>query len=1386
MLAGYSGSVVPSATHPFYDDSSVIAVKCPAHTTGNDASGDVYYGCTTDDGFYGTASPSTDEPFIVSTVKACTGVQFQHETAPGIVCSTGTDSQIAGCKPGYDLCKFGGTGGTCFGGATPHTTADTCIEINECEFPELVTCNGRGTCINQVHAYTCTCDPGFTGKDCQTNINDCDAALVDRAGEKCANGGVCVDGNNTYSCDCQPGFTGELCKGLVDCPANSDGTVGGTGGTGAQSGCAVHAGFSGSVTGTTDGAFFISTIGPAPCPEGSSGFVPTGCTRKKGFSGSVSPSTVGPLYYTGAITAVKCPAPESLGVVPGDSGRGGLSGCEMLPGYAGIITASTEFPYYNSSANNIECPTYSTGNVALDQMCVRLQDDAIDGLDRFEAVYAGQWSSVCSNGFDDKDAHVACRQLGYSMNVGHGEGNIGGTGDIMFAEMACDGTELTFKDCAGTKGGDVAQGEATDQCNHGKDVFLQCAGTYIGSNTNPNCGCKVYPGFSGTVVPTTDEGNGYFVSTLAPVLCPTNTDATNKNNYAYYGCTPSDGFFGVVTATTIGPDFIDSDVKPCTPVPNQHATPGLTCTSASDSQILACSTGFSICHSGSSKACSDGTQPDVDADTCTDTNECISMGVTCSNRGTCNNLFNDYTCVCDGGFAGKDCETNIDECEAKQLQRTGEKCSNGGQCNDGDNAFSCTCLAGYSGKLCDTNVVCPPNSNGFVGGHPGGYTGTGGKSSCTVLPGYSGTVVATITDRFYTSDIAPVDCPQYFAGANVFTCKAVDGYFGTVVPTATTPFYTATVAECKVVANYDSSQSLVTCTSAVDSQVTACNRGFRLCESGGLVCSDGTNADLSADKCTAIDECNEPAYAISPCLNGQCEDGLAGYTCNCDTTGFSGDRCQTDIDECLAAMFERAGDKCANGRCVNGKNEFTCDCTGTGFQGEFCETDVNECAVEPCKNGADCINLANAYSCKCRDSIVSVTPSGYTGKNCDEDIDECDRSQFANPCSNDGDCVNNVGGMTCGCADGYSGQFCDGEVKCQQDHYVFEKQCKPCTYGSTRDAGDTMVGIDTECKVNYVASDETEEVEALVQISIVASGCVNETVLNCAAAVTPDNEKIACAPAVKALNTTNPFWCTLVCEQGCGGTIAARDRREEPISLIKLTVVVGHSETTNLVENVGFPADIPSKDPSGTSTVNFGGVSGATSNINIPLSLLEQADSLAGTVSNILTYSEEQQKLNDCSEHGKKKSKKSHNRCSHKHGKKGKKGEVMPPVILTQGKGSKKLKKSKAKSGKGAVDTVNSADANDGSNQKQTTRWEVERIFSADSSPHSAVVVASKRAAALTASVGVVAGFIIVIVGAIMKRKQSKQQQWTDETTSLLGATYTGTSSNVKYVSVEG
>ena len=36
--------------------------------------------------------------------------------------------------------------------------------------------------------------------------------------------------------------------------------------------------------------------------------------------------------------------------------------------------------------------------------------------------------------------------------------------------------------------------------------------------------------------------------------------------------------------------------------------------------------------------------------------------------------------------------------------------------------------------------------------------------------------------------------------------------------------------------------------------------------------------------------------------------------------------------------------------------------------------DIDDCAVQPCQNGATCIDAVNDYTCNCVD--------GYTGKNC--------------------------------------------------------------------------------------------------------------------------------------------------------------------------------------------------------------------------------------------------------------------------------------------------------------------------------------------------------------------------------------------------------------------
>ena len=62
----------------------------------------------------------------------------------------------------------------------------------------------------------CSCQAGFTGKDCQININDCQS-------RPCQHNGDCVDGINSFSCVCKAGYSGTLCEVDIDeCKGTSD------------------------------------------------------------------------------------------------------------------------------------------------------------------------------------------------------------------------------------------------------------------------------------------------------------------------------------------------------------------------------------------------------------------------------------------------------------------------------------------------------------------------------------------------------------------------------------------------------------------------------------------------------------------------------------------------------------------------------------------------------------------------------------------------------------------------------------------------------------------------------------------------------------------------------------------------------------------------------------------------------------------------------------------------------------------------------------------------------------------------------------------------------------------------------------------------------------
>lgn len=73
-----------------------------------------------------------------------------------------------------------------------------------------IMCKTDGRCTpDSSHGYNCSCQEGFSGKNCEVNHDDC-------IGVVCENGGVCRDGIRDFSCKCKPGYSGRHCENRVD------------------------------------------------------------------------------------------------------------------------------------------------------------------------------------------------------------------------------------------------------------------------------------------------------------------------------------------------------------------------------------------------------------------------------------------------------------------------------------------------------------------------------------------------------------------------------------------------------------------------------------------------------------------------------------------------------------------------------------------------------------------------------------------------------------------------------------------------------------------------------------------------------------------------------------------------------------------------------------------------------------------------------------------------------------------------------------------------------------------------------------------------------------------------------------------------------------------
>ncbi|XP_065321637.1 protein crumbs-like isoform X2 [Gordionus sp. m RMFG-2023] len=174
------------------------------------------------------------------------------------------------------------------------------------------------------------------------------------------------------------------------------------------------------------------------------------------------------------------------------------------------------------------------------------------------------------------------------------------------------------------------------------------------------------------------------------------------------------------------------------------------------------------------------------------------------------------------------------------------------------------------------------------------------------------------------------------------------------------------------------------------------------------------------------------------CKNGgTCTDIFHAYNCTCPP-GFNGSVCQNNIDDCFPAA-------CLNGVCKDGINNYECVCS-PGYTGKMCEIKIDPCKNSRCENGGKCraINELD-YTCECGGDSM------FIGDLCQIPINyNCDNG---NICENNGLCkngefflnddLNKVKSFNCLCSNGYEGLLCEKKHDYCKSNKCVNGTCEP-------------------------------------------------------------------------------------------------------------------------------------------------------------------------------------------------------------------------------------------------------------------------------------------------------------------------------------------------------
>lgn len=99
---------------------------------------------------------------------------------------------------------------------------------------------------------------------------------------------------------------------------------------------------------------------------------------------------------------------------------------------------------------------------------VRLEDSVSPHSGRVGVRFGGIWGSICNKDFNNNDAMVLCRMLGYVSfdRIYKSPGNLNST--IWLSRLGCNGRESSIENCSHSEWGQ------TGSCSHLDDVAVTC------------------------------------------------------------------------------------------------------------------------------------------------------------------------------------------------------------------------------------------------------------------------------------------------------------------------------------------------------------------------------------------------------------------------------------------------------------------------------------------------------------------------------------------------------------------------------------------------------------------------------------------------------------------------------------------------------------------------------------------------------------------------------------------------------------------------------------------------------------------------------------------------------------------------------------------------